>query len=212
MVLDELNEQIHSQIKTLLEEDARSPYQYHDLVIDEFLKKIIPSVWETICLLTRSLTERQGRAKLTDQTSLSYTTKKSFVVFFLLCAVFFCTDERCSLPLHTLLADIVESQGGSHLLIRILNRFGICASSDSLARFVQHKVNSMSKPKFENPESFTIVSADNIDFQLSFTRVFCGKPAVGMEHLSRQCSHYLHSPSVKTILKFPHSKPMSLVL
>lgn len=44
MVLDNLNEQIHSQIKILLEEDARSAFEYHDLDIDEFLKGINPSV------------------------------------------------------------------------------------------------------------------------------------------------------------------------
>ena len=218
MVLDDLNEEIHSQIKILLEEDARSPFEYHDLDIDEFLKGINPSVWEAICLITRSLTERQGRAKLNDQTSSSYHQKK-LRRFFLLCAVFFCTDERCSFPLHTLLADMVESQGGSQLLIRILNRFGICASSDTLARFIQHKVKSMSRPKFQKPESFTIVSADNIDFQLSFTRVFCGKQTSSWHGTSiqavqplpslSQCQNDLEIPSpqanVLDIMRLSHT-------
>ena len=138
-MLDDLNEQIHSQIKILLEEDARSPFQCHNLDIDEFLKEVNPSVWEAICLITRSLMEQQGGAKLNDQTSSSYHQKKLHRSF-LLCAVFFCTDECCSLPLHTLLADIVESQGGSQLLIRILNRFGICASSDTLARCIDEAI------------------------------------------------------------------------
>ena len=60
MVLDDLYEQVHSQIEILLEEDARSPFQYHNLDIDDFLKGINPSVWEAICLITRSLTEWQG--------------------------------------------------------------------------------------------------------------------------------------------------------
>ena len=37
----------------------------------------------------------------------------------------FCTDDRCSFPLHTLVTDLVDSQGGSALLIKILNRLGV---------------------------------------------------------------------------------------
>ena len=44
----------------------------------------------------------------------------------------FSTDDQCCMPLHTLITDMVESQGGSALLIRILNRLGICSSSDVL--------------------------------------------------------------------------------
>ena len=39
-----------------------------------------------------------------------------------------------------MLTDTIESQGGSILLIKILNRLGACASADTLSRFVQYKV------------------------------------------------------------------------
>ena len=109
--------------------------------------------------------------------------------------MFFCTDEQCSMPLHVLLADRVESQGGSPLLIKILNRFGICVSSDTLSRFVQYKVNSLEKASFSNPEAFTIVSTDNIDFQLSFARVFCGKHTSSWHGTSIQAAQPLPSLS-----------------
>ena len=193
-VFDELNEQIHSQIKRQLEKDAESPFEYHDLDIDKFLGDTNPCVWEAVCLLTRSVSERRGTSKVNDPTSLAYHTKK-LRRFFLLCAICFCTDERCSMPLHTLLADVAESQGGSQLLIKILNCFGICASSDTLSRFIQYKVNSLEKATFLNPEGFTVVSADNIDFQLSFARVFCGKHTSSWHGTSIQAAQPLPSLS-----------------
>ena len=51
--------------------------------------------------------------------------------------ILFCTDDCCSIPLHTLPTDTVESQGGSALLVEILNRQGICVSADILSRFIQ---------------------------------------------------------------------------
>ena len=44
----------------------------------------------------------------------------------------FITDDRCSIPLHILIADLVEGQGGSAWLHKILNRLGVCASADTL--------------------------------------------------------------------------------
>ena len=186
-MFDELNDQIHSQIKLLLEKDAKSPCEHHDLDTDQFLKETNSEVWEAVCSLTRSVSERRGTSMVNDPSSLAHRTKK-LRHFFLLCALFFCTDERCSMPLHVLLADIVESQGGSQLVIKILNHFGICVSSDTLSRFIQYKVNSLEKASFSNPEAFTVVSADNIDFQLSFARVFCGKHTSSWHETSIQAA------------------------
>ena len=92
----------------------------------------------------------------------------------------FCTDDRCYLPLHNLITDMVESFGGSALLIRILNRLGICSSADTLARSIQYRVKESEQkcPEQEcKPNSVTIISADNIDFMHSYARVFCGNQA-----------------------------------
>ena len=53
----------------------------------------------------------------------------------LVCAILFCTDDRCSISLHTLLTDTIESQGGSTLLVQMLNRLGVCASIDTISHF-----------------------------------------------------------------------------
>ena len=75
------------------------------------------------------------------------------------------------------------------------NHFGICVSSDTLSRFVQYKVNSLKKASFLNPEAFTIVSTDNIDFQLSFARVFYGKHTSSWHGTSIQAAQPLPSLS-----------------
>ena len=51
----------------------------------------------------------------------------------------FCINEDFTIPLHTLITDTIEAQGGSAMLIRILNQLGACTSSDTLARYIQHK-------------------------------------------------------------------------
>ena len=46
--------------------------------------------------------------------------------FFLLCTILFCTDSHCSMPMHTLLTDLVESPGSSSVLVKVLSRLGVC--------------------------------------------------------------------------------------
>ena len=74
-----------------------------------------------------------------DPTSIPYHIKKARR-FFVVCSLLFCTDDQCSLPLLTLVTDMIESQGGSSLLVKILNRLWVCASSDTLSRFIHYKV------------------------------------------------------------------------
>ena len=120
---------MHQNIESVLSQEVL--FEPDMLDIDKFIDETDPQVWNTICLLTRSISERRGTSKSAlDQSSIAYQTKKTGR-FFLLCALLFCTDDRCSKPLHTLLTDTVESQGGSALLIRLLNRLGVCASLDT---------------------------------------------------------------------------------
>ena len=42
----------------------------------------------------------------------------------------FIADDRCLQPLHILIADIVDSQEGSALLHKTLNRLGVCVSQE----------------------------------------------------------------------------------
>ena len=63
------------------------------------------------------------------------------------------------------------------MLVKLFNRLGACASTDTLAKSIQHYVSEREKRGPEkdcSPATFTIVSADNIDFMHSYTKVFCG--------------------------------------
>ena len=80
--------------------------------------------------------------------------------------------------MHVLIADLVESQGGSAFLIQALNKLGVCSSQDTLQRFIQSKVDTQHGKHpcsaFFHSSTFTVISVDNIDFLHSYARVFKG--------------------------------------
>lgn len=78
--------------------------------------------------------------------------------------------------MHTYITDLIEGQGGSAALVRMLNQFGVCASSDTLARYIQAKASNPHTRIAQSldMDSFTAVSADNIDFLHSYARHFKG--------------------------------------
>ena len=104
----------------------------------------------------------------------------------------FIADNRCCFPLHTLLADIVDSQGGTALLIKILNRFGVCSSIETLNRFIQYRVNQQSELEGLNPDGFMIISAE---FLHSYARVFSGNQVSSTHATSIQAVQPLPSLS-----------------
>ena len=108
-MLDTLNLAIHSQINSLLAQDAKTPFEYDELDIDKFIQNMNQTLWNAICILTQSTSERQGLSKVTEPLTSSYHIKK-VRCFFSLCNLMFCTDDRCSFPLHTLGTDVVDSQ------------------------------------------------------------------------------------------------------
>ena len=128
-----INSLIHTQIRsyTLLN-------NYDELNVDEQIEKIEPQLWDAIHCMTKSTSEIRGSSKIYDPTSQAHHIKK-IRCFFLLCVIMFVTDDRCSMPMHTLMTDFVDSQGGSSVLVRVLNRLGVCSSADTLSRFIQHR-------------------------------------------------------------------------
>ena len=193
--LDCINQLILSQIRTFLAKDAQAPFEYDEVNFDNFIKQINPQLWNAICVLTRSASELKGTSKVTDPSSSAYHVKRVHRFFLL------CTDDRCSMPLHTLMTDVVESQGGSALLVQILNRLGVCVSADTLSRFIQYKVNTCDQQemKYLKPDTFTVVSADNIDFMHSFARVFCGHQTTSWHGTTVQAAQPLPSLSLPEV-------------
>ena len=75
------------------------------------------------------------------------------------------------------MADVVEVCGGSHQLLRILNRLGCTSSADTHDRFVTNQAESQRHHSIWDELSkdiFTVVLVDNFDMLQSYSAVYCG--------------------------------------
>ena len=138
-VLEVLNSRVHAQIKNIM--DKAAPLQHSKFDIEQLIGEIDPMLWEAINLLTRSVSERRGTSTALKEGSAEGHIKRVRQLF-LLCSIMFTANDHCSSPMHILIADILESQGSRALLHQIMNRLGVCASADTLSRFVQNKVET----------------------------------------------------------------------
>ena len=174
-VLDDLNSRACSHIASYLSKCEKQPFNFLDLDIDKEIENTDPKLWEAICLLTRSTSERKGLAKVIDPSSTAHHSKKIHR-FFLLSTLLHCINDRYSNPLHTYITDLIEGQGGSALLIKFMNQLGACSSSDTLSRYIQNKVSHSNEHINQclSQDSFTVVTVDNIDFLHSYARVYKG--------------------------------------
>ena len=169
-VLNDLNDRVHMTAKRYIDNDTHVPFDYSEMNISHLIENTDEKLWNAIMHITKSIAEREGRSKVSELSSDSSKVKK-VRCFFILSAILFCADSRCSMPMHTLLADVIQSQGGSHTLVQILNRIGVCSSFDVLQRYIHFTVSQ--PPIHENEgDTLEIISVDNIDFLHSYARVF----------------------------------------
>ena len=170
-VCNDINRRIHKQIesKELVTDPAT-------LDIDSIIESIDQTVWNAVCILTQSVSERRKKP------SSNLESIKKVRRLFILCQIMFCMDNTCYMPFHVLTADLIDSYGGAAELIKIFNRLGVCVSNDTLMRHIQHYVEeSKSKGILQglDPDIQTIFTLDNIDFLHSHAQVFAGN-----QHLS----------------------------
>ena len=121
-VLKRLNQKIHKLIKTTM---SKNPCT---LDMDQLIQDIDPEVWEAICILTQTASDKNNPL-----------VKKTRCLF-ILHQIMYCIDNQCSTPFHIVIADLLECFGGSAELVKFLNRFGVCVSYDTLLRHIQEKV------------------------------------------------------------------------
>ena len=191
---------VHLNISTLfLSWHSKEEFDFTNFNSDEHIAEIDPKLWEAICLLTRFASEKKGVSKVTDPTSASFHTKH-MRRFAILRIMMFCINNKYTIPLHTLVIDPIEGQGGSAILIKMLNQLGLCASADTPARYIQHK--SINEEAAMNccltSDSFMVVSADNIDFLHSYARVYKGSKNSSWHGLSIQVDQPLPSLSIES--------------
>ena len=129
--------------------------------------------------------------------------------------MFFATNSRCYLPLHTLIADVIETCGGSPGLTNLINRFGVCASIDTHARYIQYQVDKSKRegPMRAFPSDSFVELADNLDYVHSYAHIYCGnqqsswygttvqlvqpQPSILVDN--KQANIHINSPTEKSI-------------
>lgn len=106
------------------------------------------------------------------------TQLRTICTFYCVCILLFTINNECSFPLHTLLADAIETCGGSKRLVRLFNRLGICSSPETTLQYIQYRVEKRAKEGILTAypsNCFMVASADNMDYIHRYARVFCGK-------------------------------------
>ena len=148
----------------MIKEDAANPHQIENIDVDKFITELDPDIWKTICLITQPLSHRAVKS--------ANNVRK---IFLHMCIAFH--NKQCSFPLHTLIADAIETCGGSSRLVKLMNRLGACAIV-RIHTSGTYNIHRVGKSMKQGPmcgyssKPFTVASADNLDFIHSHARVF----------------------------------------
>ena len=161
-----INGKIHQLIKTSKADSSLTSFD-----MTEMIQGIDPILWDAVCLLTQTASEKAGRSD--RENSIVVSTRRLFILHQLM----FCIDNRCSMPFHMINADLIDCCSGSTELMRIFNRLGVCVSSDTLKRHIQStvvRIEATGVLQGLNPKFLTVFTMDNVDFLHSNALVYCG--------------------------------------
>ena len=135
-----INKRVHQQIRATTNRDAQTPYNISSFDLQSCINTIL---WKVVLLITRSVRENQKQT-----TPENITDQRKLQCLYTLCVILFNTNRTCSVPLHVLLTDLVESQGGSSELVHLLNSVGAIASVDTHQRHVQFYIERKREQAF----------------------------------------------------------------
>ena len=94
--------------------------------------------------------------------------------FFILCSLQYCCNVEQPLPIHSIVADVVQMCGCSTVLLTLLYQLGVTTSYKTYDRFESNLLKSKSVWDNLSPHLFTVVSVDNFDMLQSHAALYCG--------------------------------------
>ena len=59
-VLDDLNDRVHNEVRRLLAANVHTPMKHDQLDVERFIQEADPQLWQAVCLLTRSVSDRKS--------------------------------------------------------------------------------------------------------------------------------------------------------
>ena len=139
-----INQILRKEIGESLKLKKDKSFTFDAVNFDQLIEKTDSTVWTFICELTKSTSEVRGTSKGNDPHSTSHHVKRVRRLF-CTCLLRYIIDDRCNFPLHNLIADAVDAYGGSSVLIKLMNRLGLCSSETKLRKFIQHIVTEREK-------------------------------------------------------------------
>ena len=132
-VLKDLNARACAHVKSFLSQH-KGDFKLTNTTISNLIASIDR---DAVCTLTMSSAEKKGSCKTSTTTQHSKLMRR----FFIFCSLMFCINDKCTIPLHTLLTSIIDGKGGSTTLIKIMNQLGACSSADTLFFFFFFSLN-----------------------------------------------------------------------
>ena len=176
-VLSKAAQQLNSELRRQSLAFANQAGRGQDFTVfnaDSCIEEIHPLIWNFFYLLSETTMEQRERDRLQDFTwntryrkarPIDYIQASDIRRLFNICHTLFLMNDKSSYPLHLLLADTVQCQGGTQFLLQVLNRLGITSSRTTLDAHknavVVTNLHTMGR-KLDSP-AFAFASVDNID-------------------------------------------------
>ena len=174
-----LRQMIFKLIDSIVSLDLNDQFNLQTINFYEFVQKVVPEdLWNFIFSITQTKKSKPMPSSWTghffddDFEKENHSLSRFYRRLSIISNILYTIDDRCKHPLHILMADILEKYTDSSSdCLHIFNMFGICASKSSLLRFQTETVAKMRNLENLLPDSFTIISADNLNKRSSYAVV-----------------------------------------
>ena len=164
-----------------------------EITLSDIVKQIDPVVWNffTILSLNKSQLETFKKSFDFDWTTpvnlsdISETAENSVLRRILISSLFmFMQNPSCHL-LQSQLTELIDSHSRSSELVKVLNKFGVSVSRDTMSRSIIKAVKNLTEDKIklqanQNYQSFKVATVDNVDQNVKSGEIVFGKKQENM--------------------------------